>query len=379
MLFNKIIGHEHAKAILTNLASERHFPPMLFVGPKGIGKRTMAINFAQIINCPQINDTNLNQCSRCHQIGNLTHFDVKLIFPIPQKRIRTNIKAVTVSDSDTTTEALNEEQEKTQSVLAFIGENISNYTLGKIRPDLIATNFHPIEIIHWLKTEMSYKPVIAQKKIIIIVDADKMRHDAANALLKTLEEPQQDTLFILTCERITSILPTIRSRCQIIRFSNLKRDDIIRYLTDNYKLPMNEAQIAASVSEGSIRKVRRFITDKESFMPDVKLMNMLDRSQTSPLDMLEQIFRYESDETSIESLISALLFVYRNAMYDALDMPTFYRSEITEKIKKTLAIDEITRRISFLLSALQDSSINLNKKLYLFSVLSAVRISTSQN
>ncbi|MCX8014791.1 MAG: hypothetical protein N2748_02115, partial [candidate division WOR-3 bacterium] len=82
MPLNKIIGQENAKRILKALYYQKHYPPLLFYGPRGVGKRTTAINFAQLINCPLTTDRELNQCRRCQQIGNLTSFDIKLVFPI---------------------------------------------------------------------------------------------------------------------------------------------------------------------------------------------------------------------------------------------------------------------------------------------------------
>ncbi|MEO0075665.1 MAG: hypothetical protein ABIK31_06120, partial [candidate division WOR-3 bacterium] len=156
MLFNKIIGQELPKSILSRLFEQKHFPPLLFVGPKGVGKRTMAINFAQIINCPQPTDIETNDCQRCRQISNLNYLDVKLIFPIPQKRTKSTFRPFIESDSSEETSftsviAITEEEqvkeyEKVQNALSYIGQNLSDYALDKIRPDLPSTNFHPIEI-----------------------------------------------------------------------------------------------------------------------------------------------------------------------------------------------------------------------------------------
>ncbi|MBS4016112.1 MAG: hypothetical protein KGZ86_06755 [Candidatus Latescibacteria bacterium] len=387
MLLSKIIGQKQAQTILYTLYQKKHFPPLLFVGPKGVGKRTAAINFAQIINCADKHDLNRNQCHRCQQIGNLTNFDVKLIFPIPQKRASAGLKSSDeienpahrqeISYTRTSELEQNKEREKMQSALAYIGENISDYNIDKTRPDLPATNFHAIEIIKWLKTEMSYKPVISTNKVIIIVDADRMRHDAANALLKTLEEPQKDTLFILTTERVSNILLTIRSRCQIINFINLNQDLIIEYLIQHKQVGQTEAQIAASIAEGSLRKAIRFIEEKNSFLPDPKTLKLIDRELLPPIEMLIQLSQKEYQEIRPETIINALLFVYRNALHTKLNLPVFYKSDTIQKIIKTLSEQEIVERILFLLNALNDTVYNLNKKLFLFSILSRVKIQKS--
>lgn len=384
MPFSNIIGQQHAKSILEKLIQQRHFPPLLFVGPKGVGKRTTAINFAQIINCPESDDIEINQCLRCRQIGNLTNLDIKLLFPIPQKRSKVSIKISNGSDRESpltdarypgfTTDVTNLEKEKTQTALAYLGEHISDYALGKTRPDLPVTNYHPIEIIYWLKTEMSYKPVIGRNKIVIIVEADRMRSETANALLKTLEEPQQDTLFILTAERIASILPTILSRCQIIRFQGLSSEQIIYYLTAHRNIPKQKAGIAATLCVGSLRKALLFVENEDAFLPNPKLIRILDREQVSPSETLQEISRNEFEEFSAEKIISALIFVYRSAMLQRLNLDSFYESVVTKKIVATLTLEQIANRILFLLNALNDANLNLNKKLYLFSILTAVRL-----
>lgn len=384
MLFSSIIGQEHAKSILSNLVQKRHFPPLLFIGPKGVGKRTTAINFAQIINCPEKKDVSENQCLRCKQIGNLNNFDVKLIFPIPQRKAKNLTKLAPNTDDDTLrsdmpwsnaiVNSYDQEKEKTQNALTHIGENISNYVLGKIRPELPATNYHSIDIIHWLKSEMSFKPVINNNKVIIIVDADRMRHDAANALLKTLEEPQQDTLFILTAERISNILLTIRSRCQVIRFASITKEQITQYLVSKKQISEKDAQFAATIAGGNLRKALLFIEHKDAYLPDPHLIELIDRAQTNPIDILNEITSNKYEQMQPESIISSLLFIYHNALYEKINVDNLYKSEIIVKIKKSLTINEIITRISFLLNALNDATINLNKKLYLFSVLTAVRL-----
>jgi DNA polymerase-3 subunit delta' len=384
MLFSRIIGQDSAKIILSTLYQKKHYPPLLFVGPKGVGKRTTAINFAQIINCPEKSDLNCNQCTRCKQVGDLNNFDIKLVFPIPQKRARTSLKIIAEDENQTSVPETSfarfsefeqsNEREKLQTALAYIGENIKDYAIDKTRPDLPATNYHPIEIVHWLSLEMSYKPIIGTNKVIIIVDADRMRHDAANALLKTLEEPQKDTLFILTTERISNMLPTICSRCQTINFTILSRALIAKYLVQQKQVEPAQAEIGASVAEGSLRKAINYIENKNAFLPDPEILKLIDRELLPPMDMLNQISKKEYQDILPETVIGALLFVYRNALYTRLNLPVFYESNTVTKISKSLSEQEIISRISFLLNTLNDTGYNLNKKLFLFSILTKVKI-----
>jgi DNA polymerase III gamma/tau subunit len=352
MLFDNIIGQEQAKKILSALYHKQHYPPLLFVGPAGVGKRTMAINFAQLINCPDQTDVESNKCPRCQQIGNLLHPDIKIIFPIT---------AGFSSESDES------------KVLQELGNNTSLFALGKSKPFIPAINLIPIKIIRWLKQEMAYKPIICRHKIIIILNADRMNQEAANAFLKTLEEPQAQTLFILTTEKASNILLTIRSRCQTIRFSAIPKNLIIQYLILEKGIAEADAQFAAEIAEGSLRKAMDFHYQTESFLPSSDLLNLFDRTQTSSLESLNSMLNYDFDSNPPEKLIKGLLFIYRKALQIKLSVNCNYDVDIVKKIANSLTSEQIISRISFLINALHDVQIHLNKKLYLYSVLSTVR------
>lgn len=356
MLFSKIVGQDNAKRILSRLYEKKHFPPLLFVGPKGVGKRTTAITFAQIINCPDVSDADKNDCPRCQQIGNLVHSNIKLLFPTA---------TANSSDSDESsddTKAINE-----------IMKNISQFALGQIRPNLPSTNLIPIKLIRWLKQEMAYKSFVGDYKIIIILDADRMNQESANAFLKTLEEPQQQTQLILITERFYKIIPTIRSRCQTIRFFALSQDDIVKYLTQNNQITQTEARIAAEVAEGSLRKAIYFSSHSEDFLPSSSVLKLFDQSQTHLLESLNTLMNLDTASITPEKIIRDLLFIYRKSLQLKLNIPVSYDHELIRKISSTFDSEQIINRISILLNLLTDAELNLNKKLFLFSIHSAVR------
>lgn len=357
MLFSKILGQEQPKQILTALYEKKHFPALLFTGPKGIGKRTTAINFAQIINCATTGDVDINQCARCQQIGNLIYPDIKVLFPIASSG-KSDSSNVTDSDDN--------------KFLDEIGKNINSFALGQSRPYLPASNIIPIRIVRWLKQEMSYKPLIGQYKIIIILDADRMNKEAANAFLKTLEEPQPQTIFILTTERISRIIPTIRSRCQTIRFFKLPKDLIIQQLKNN-NISDSDAKLAAEVAEGSLRTALDFQYHNIDFLPDTELLSIFDRSKSSALESLNFIINNDPEAKVIEKLIIGLLFIFRKSLQVKLQIPVEYNNEIIKTITSTLTTEQIVQRISILLNVLNDTELHLNKKLSLFTILSNIR------
>jgi DNA polymerase-3 subunit delta' len=370
-LFPQIIGQELPKKILTFLYKSRHFPPLLFVGPEGVGKRTTAITYAQLINCPDPNDWGKYECVRCRQIAQLNNFDTKLFFPIGVRK--TSLSAMQAFENIDLSNPF--ELAKYEDVLAVINKNLSSFCLGQIRPRLSSVSYHPLSIIQFIKTEMAFRPVVCKYKVIIILDAHKMRAEAANALLKTLEEPQKDTVFILTAEQITQIVPTIRSRCQVVYFRYLTKDEIKNYLL-NKKIPEEKAEVASLVAEGSLRKALTFINNEGEFWPSSEIITLIDRSQSSAQDFIAKILNNEtlSNDVSLEKTVSSLIYLYRQALFAKLNMPIILEKSTINRIVEKLNYEQILLRLTWLLKAETELSMNLNRKIFLFKILATLRI-----
>src|SRR5713101_6862072 len=173
MPFNTIIGHERPKRFLqAALRSQRLAHALLFHGEEQIGKLLTARVLAQAVNCeaapaPDPPDA-CGACRSCRQIEAGSHPDV--------------------------------------TILTATGE--------KVETD------HTREI----ESRFIYRPLIGRQKIVILDNADLLRREGANALLKTIEEPPPDSLIVLVSSRPEALLPTIRSRCQEIRFAPLALD-----------------------------------------------------------------------------------------------------------------------------------------------------------
>lgn len=101
---------------------------------------------------------------------------------------------------------------------------------------------------------LAMRPYEAKVRVVLISCASTMNKEAANALLKVLEEPPDSTIFILTADQPSDLLPTIVSRCQHIRFSPYKRDDLVEILGNQYDLKGDVAEIYASMAGGSLKK-----------------------------------------------------------------------------------------------------------------------------
>ncbi|MBI3983963.1 hypothetical protein HY346_01575 [Candidatus Microgenomates bacterium] len=138
---------------------------------------------------------------------------------------------------------------KFQTVLALGAEIISHPA------DLLVIEPHPdsigIDQIHQLVQQVALRPV-GQRRLVVIRDAEKMTHEAQNALLKTLEEPPQSTAIVLTANERQRLLATIQSRCQTIAYAPLAEAAIAEHLQAQFKLSAPAAATLAEVSQGAI-------------------------------------------------------------------------------------------------------------------------------
>jgi DNA polymerase-3 subunit delta' len=106
---------------------------------------------------------------------------------------------------------------------------------------------------------LTMKPYGARQRVVIISDAQTMKPEAGNALLKLLEEPPDRTLLILTAPHSRNLLPTIISRCQHVRFKPISRQTLVPLLVDDYGIHAEEAEILSALADGSLTKARSLV------------------------------------------------------------------------------------------------------------------------
>ncbi|MDR2860500.1 MAG: DNA polymerase III subunit [Elusimicrobiota bacterium] len=231
-MFENIIGQEKVKQILTMQIKGKKIPhSYIFMGQDGVGKRFCAIEFAKLLNC-LTNDWSgenpgaCNTCSSCHKISKNLHPDIHFIDFEKQAAIEEK----DYEDEDEIDEASKQRR-----------------TLG-------------IKVIReYMLPEVSRKANEGKWKVFIVEPADKLTSEAANCLLKTLEEPPDNTIIILIARHKETIPQTIVSRCQTLFFKPLKESEIADYLVSNMSLPVNEAERIAQLSEGSIEYAQKLI------------------------------------------------------------------------------------------------------------------------
>ncbi len=207
--FTSRVGHRWIQQRILHSYRRGRMPhAFLFYGPEGCGKEAFALEVAKLVNC--LGDAPVCQtCPACRKITQLQHPDVHYIFPTP---------TTTKIEPEAFAEARRRKANNPFLPVSFKGKNV----------------FIGIDTIRYLKHEAAYKLYEGRRKVYILAEADRMRPEAANALLKLLEEPPSNLLLILTTSFIHRILPTIKSRCQLVRFSRLSEPEILELVRRYY-------------------------------------------------------------------------------------------------------------------------------------------------
>lgn len=191
---------------------------MLFHGPAGVGKALAAREMIKALNCKEHEADCCGTCLTCRKIEHGTHPDVKEISPSGKAR---NIGVV---------------------------------------------------VVDFMNELSMYRPFEGDWRVFIVHDVDRMRPDAQNHFLKTLEEPPSKTAFILLTEAPRRLLPTIRSRCQQVRFGALRPETVQELLLRDRDIPAPVAEALAAVSQGQMSRALDLVdSEKRNLVLDVTL------------------------------------------------------------------------------------------------------------
>ncbi|MGH7816708.1 MAG: DNA polymerase III subunit delta' [Candidatus Binatia bacterium] len=199
MAFSDIIGQQKQLTVLRSvLANGRLHHAYLFLGPEGVGKHTVAVAFAKALHCNELKDDYCGGCVNCARIADGNHPDVRIIEPLAGKK------------------------------------EIS------------------IQQIRELERDLNFRSFTGKRKVAIVDPATLMNLSSQNALLKTLEEPPQDSLMILIAPNAGGLLPTLRSRCLRLSFAPLGRREVAGFLQAHHGMNGSDAEFVAALSMGSI-------------------------------------------------------------------------------------------------------------------------------
>jgi DNA polymerase-3 subunit delta' len=211
----------------------------LFCGPEGVGKLPLALAYAQYLNCTNRQEgDSCGKCPSCVKYGHLAHPDLHFVFPIVKK----------------------DKKELCDDYVAdwrnFLNKN-AYFNLGQWLSHIDAENAQGIiyareseRIIH----KLSLRIYEAKYKVMIIWLPEKMHESCANKLLKIIEEPTPDTIFLLVSNNPDYIIGTIQSRSQRVNIRGVSKEDIINSLETNYGIEPENAVSVAHIARGSYLK-----------------------------------------------------------------------------------------------------------------------------
>jgi DNA polymerase-3 subunit delta' len=251
MQFKNIIGQEQIKNVLIKMSgNQRIAHALLFMEQPGSGALPLAVAFAQLLNCenPQSDDS-CGICLSCKHYQKLSHPDLHFVLPVNStdniKKAKTDL-------------FINKWQQAfLQDPYLSIQDWYDIIGIEK-KQGLIAAEESSI-IIH----KLFLKNFEGKYKVLIMWHADKMNAATSNKLLKILEEPPDNTVFILITERYESILPTILSRTQLIKIPQPDNDVLTHYIKTHYQLEVNKAANIVRLSGNNINRIHELL-GKES-------------------------------------------------------------------------------------------------------------------
>ena len=214
-MFDELTGNSRVKVVLKRmLISDRLPGAMLFTGEEGIGKKLFALEIARALNCRTPKDHEAcGVCPSCVRIMKLNY---------PQR-----------DDAEEWTQIIWTDHADVGLVIA---------------PRRVLR----VDQMRQIEKEANFRPFEGKARVFLIDEADKLNDASANALLKVLEEPPRTSYLILITARPAMLLPTILSRCQMIRFSPLSPDEIEKYLTKNKLVDAKTARLRARAAGGSM-------------------------------------------------------------------------------------------------------------------------------
>jgi DNA polymerase-3 subunit delta' len=335
MAFKDIKGHNRAIILLQKaIMSGRVSYSYLFVGPESVGKKTTALNFAKVLNCtaPLYKDMTVDCCeicNNCQKINAHNHPNIILIKP---------------EGSSIKIEQIKEIQEKIQ-----------------------------------------FKPLSGKWQLVIIEQSETMTKEAANSILKLLEEPPSYIVIILISTNLHLLLPTIVSRCQVFRFNLLSPDLIQELLINILNISGETASLYGSIANGRVDRAIEMSEkkDMEEFRRNIielvsgkkgdyiwKVSTEKDKINIEKIsiyrDMEKKSFRFSSNNLSL--FFEFILLWYRDLLIlkelgDRKRLINIDHLEILEQDARHMSIEELFSRISIVNQSKENIKKNINIRL----------------
>jgi DNA polymerase-3 subunit delta' len=260
--FASIVGQPRALERLRGAAAAgTAHHAYLFDGPAGVGKARTALALAQALNCDERAGEGCGRCEPCRKLAAGLHPDL-LRFEV--------------------------EPEKGQT-----------------------------ERMRELVAQLGFPPHEGRARVIAIDPADGLNQQAANVLLKTLEEPPPRTHFVLVTSMAASLLPTVRSRCLRVRFGPLDDETVARALTAEHGLDEGSAREAAALSGGSLGQALALASSEELPARRERAARLLAATRAGRAALLDAAAEVAGDRDEAEATLDLMWVTYRDALLEA--------------------------------------------------------------
>ncbi len=314
-----ILGHEWAVDLLAEHVSKgrvRH--AYLFTGPQGVGRRTLALGLAQALNCPQPVKPGQPclQCSTCKRIRLMAHPDLSII------------QAETVG--------------------------------GTLK----------VEQIRELQRSLALAPYEAAYRVALLLRFEEAHPSAANALLKTLEEPNPQVVLILTAASAEDLLPTISSRCEVLRLRPLPIPQVLQGLQARKEAPQKDVELIAHLSDG--RPGYAFQLQSQAEMLDLRNTWLEDLGRLLGANRVErfayaQAMTRDRERDFVRNVLQVWLSFWRDVLIRAggasLPIANVDCTEKIESLASTLSLETAQQVVSRLQRTLELIDRNINTRL----------------
>ena len=250
MQFKAILGQDAIKAhLVRSVEAGRISHAQLFTGDAGAGTLPLAIAYAQYLNCPHRHDgDSCGECPSCHQIGQLAHPDLHFVVPVNSPKGKSS------GEKPLSSRFMPQWREIVTRTGGYFSEQQWYEAIEIDNKQGNISTFEADEIIR----NLSFKAFESEYKIVLIWLPERMNVQAANKLLKIIEEPWEKTLFLMVSESPEKLLPTILSRTQSIHIPGLEPDVLTAY-GQSKGLSETEASKIARLSRGSLLEAQRLI------------------------------------------------------------------------------------------------------------------------
>lgn len=323
MPFASLVGNERIKKLLRRAVMEgRVSQGLIFAGPAGVGKHKFALALAQAINCEsQKEGEACGQCPQCSKIAASEHVDVVTISPDGQ----------------------------------FI-------KIGQMRE---------------MSSDAQFRPYEGRRRVFILDEAHRLKMEAANSILKILEEPPSTSLIILITSKPYALIETIRSRCQVLGFAPLADGELESFLAINYPRPAEETRLLARLARGSVGRALEIdlgqYKEKRRVMIEIVEAVSVRRDTVKLLNAAEYMSRKlerEEFENHLDTLLVLLMDVFHLKLGRAANSLTNadigdHLARIAEAISLELIIDWVEK----IEELLQSLTRNLNRHVAMDAML----------